>query len=256
MLKFEVDNLDAIDEAHKALYEKDGDKFRLKIDGLPQPEDTTNLKTALQKERKAAAEAAKRAKEYEGLGLTAEEIAALVEEKKKKDENDAKRAGDFEKLKAQMNEKHAAELKAREDAVSRMRGTVEKYLINSEATAAIAAEKGIPDLLLPHVQRFVKVVEQDGDYLVQVVDTKGDPRVNGKGEPLTISDLVKEMKSNEIFGRAFEGSGKSGSGTPPNHNGPAGSGSDIKRRSDFKDEIDRGRWITEHGLEAYQRLPF
>ena len=49
-LKLTVDTLDGIDESHHALYaEKDG-KFHLDVDGV---EDTTGLKSALDKERKA-----------------------------------------------------------------------------------------------------------------------------------------------------------------------------------------------------------
>lgn len=238
-LKFEIDSLDGLDETQKAFYvEKDG-KYRLAVDGLPEPEDTASLKSALQKERKAAADAAKRAKQYEGLGLSAEEIAELVEARKKAEEDKAKNAGEWDKLKNQLNEKHQNELKQRDQSVASMKATLEKYLINSQAVSAIAAEKGIPELLLPHVQRFTRVVEQDGEYAVQIVDAKGDPRINAKGEPLTISDLIQEMKADvKVFGRAFEGSGQSGSGTQPNSGsgGTPGNGGDAPKSYSGTDE--------------------
>lgn len=219
-LKFEIDSLDGLDEKVRGLYVEHDGKFRLAVDGLPEVEDVTPLKTALQKERKAAADAAKRAKQYEGLGLTAEEIAELVEEKKRAEEDKAKNAGEWDKLKNQLNDQHQTELKQRDQSVASMKTTLEKYLINAQAVSAIAAEKGIPELLLPHVQRFTRVVEQDGEYAVQIVDAKGDPRINAKGEPLTISDLIQEMKSDvKVYGRAFEGSGQSGGGTRPNNDG-------------------------------------
>jgi hypothetical protein len=73
------------------------------------------------------------------------------------------------------------------------------------------------------VKASVRVVEENGKYKPIVVDQKGDPRVNGKGEYLTISDLVGEMRQSEIFGRAFEGNGPGGSGTPP-HGQAGGTG--------------------------------
>ena len=121
--------------------------------------------------------------------------------------------------------------------------------MDKAAVAAIAAAKGVPELLPPHVQKHVKV---DENYNVQVVDAKGDPRVNGKGEPLSISDLIAEMKATEVYGRAFEGSGQSGSGMRPT-NGTGGTG--ITRRSEFKTEKDRAAFVDAHGIAAYNALP-
>lgn len=239
MLKFEVDSLDGVDEAVRGLYEKDGDKFRLKVEGLPEVEDTSGLKTALSKERKAAEAAAKAVKAWQKLGKTPDEIEELLAERAKAEEDRAKSAGEWDKLKASLNEQHAKALEEERGRVSAMRSTLEKYLINAQAVSAIAAEKGIPELLLPHVQRFTRVVEQDGEYAVQIVDAKGDPRINAKGEPLTISDLIQEMKSDvKVFGRAFEGSGQSGSGTQPNSGsgGTPGNGGDAPKSYSGTDE--------------------
>jgi hypothetical protein len=101
-------------------------------------------------------------------------------------------------------------------------------------------------LLLPHVQRLTRVVEQDGEYAVQIVDAKGDPRINAKGEPLTISDLIKEMKADvNIYGRAFEGSGLSGSGTRPNNDGgkPLNNGGVPKSWAEAKTEEDKAAYL-------------
>jgi hypothetical protein len=37
MLKLNVDSLDAVDENLRALYEQDGEKFKLKVDGSRTP---------------------------------------------------------------------------------------------------------------------------------------------------------------------------------------------------------------------------
>lgn len=219
-LKFEVETLDDIPEAHKSLYSEQGGKFRLSVDGL---EDTSGLKSALAKERKAHEEKAKQAAKYQSLGKSPEEIEALLDAQAKTEEEKATKAGEWDKLRAQMNSKHETELKAKDSQVSGMKSALERHLIGAQATAAIAAAKGVPDLLLPHVQKHVRVVDTDGDYAVTVVDARGDPRVNGKGEPLTISDLVAEMKSSDIYGRAFDGSGQSGSGKVPANGGGGGS---------------------------------
>lgn len=48
MLKFEVESLDGLDEGVKGLYEQNGDKFRLKVEGIDPADE---LKEALRKER-------------------------------------------------------------------------------------------------------------------------------------------------------------------------------------------------------------
>lgn len=249
-LNLVVDKLDEIAEPLRGLYvEKDG-KFQLDVADLPQPEDTSGLKTALQKERKAREALEKQVKGWQKLGKTEAEIEELLEAQTQAEAERAAKAGEWDKLRAQMNEKHATELKAKDEKLSTVESRLRAEIVDKAAVAAIAAAKGVPELLLPHVQRHVKV---DENYNVQVVDAKGDPRVNGKGEPLTISDLVDEMKQTEIFGRAFEGSGHSGSGTRPVNNG--GGNPQIKRRSEFKTEKDRAAFIDAHGIEAYRALP-
>lgn len=216
-LKLVVDSLDDLDETARTLYvERDG-KFHLDVDGV---EDTSGLKSALQKERKEREARERQVKAWERLGKSPEEIEELLEAQRKADEEKATKAGEWEKLRAQMNEKHQAELAKKDEALAAMRRRLEAELVDAKAVAAIAAAKGVPELLLPHVQRHVKV---DDDFNVLVVDAKGDPRVNSKGEPLTIADLVSEMRQSDLYGRAFEGSGQTGSGKQPDKAGGPGS---------------------------------
>jgi hypothetical protein len=246
-LKLVLDSVEGLDEPTRGMYvEKDG-KFHLDVDGI---EDTSGLKSALQKERKDRADLEKKVKRWEGLGKTDEEIAELIAKHDETSQTEAERKGEWDKLRLQMNEKHAKELAKKDETIGAMRKRLEAELVDARATAAIAAAKGVPDLLLPHVQRHVKV---DENFNVVVVDAKGDPRVNGKGEPLSISDLVTEMKSTEIYGRAFEGSGQSGGGTQPGNGG--GGNPQFKRRSDFKTEKERAAFVDEHGIETYTALP-
>jgi hypothetical protein len=216
MLKLIVDSLDAVDEPLRSLYEEKDGKFALKVEGV---EPVDGLKSALEKERKAARELEKKVKRWESLGKSDEEIAELLKKAEDAELSEAERKGEWDKLRAQMNEKHDAALRAKDETITAMRARLNAELVDAKAVAAIAAAKGVPELLLPHVQRHVKV---DDEFNVQVVDGKGDPRVGAKGEPLTIADLVAEMKASEVFGRAFEGSGQSGSGTQPNSAGGAG----------------------------------
>lgn len=249
MLKMNVDSLDGVDEPFRTLYEPDGDKFRLKVEGV---EDTGGLKNALSAERRRAADLEKQTKAWKNLGKTPEEIAELVEAAEQKAQTEAERKGEWDKLRVQMNDKHALDLKAKDEKISAYQKRLNAELVDARATAAIAAQKGVPDLLLPHVQRQVKV---DEDFNVIVVDAKGDPRVNGKGEPLSITDLISEMKENEVYGRAFEGSGHSGSGTRPNNGGGGTPPGQAKSKADLKDRSKRAAFVDAHGHDAYFALP-
>lgn len=227
-LNLVVDAIDQLDEPLRALYvEKDG-KFHLDVAGL---EDTSGLKSALEAERNNARNATRQTAAWRALGKTPEEIKELLEARAATEEEKATKAGEWDKLKTQMNDKHALDLKAKDDAAGKMRTSLERYLVDAAATTAIAAAKGVPELLLPHVQRQVKVLEEDGEFVARVVDAKGDLRVDGKGEPMTISALIEEMKKNEIYGRAFEGSGASGGGMLPN--GGGGGGAKTMTTADF-----------------------
>lgn len=245
MLKFTVDSLDAVDEPLRSLYEEKDGKFALKIEGI---EPVDGLKSALAAERKRAKDFEAKVKRWESLGKSDEEIAELLKKAEDHELSEAERKGEWDKLRAQMNEKHEAALRGKDETISAMRARLNAELVDAKAVAAIAAAKGVPELLLPHVQRHVKV---DDEFNVHVVDAKGDPRVGAKGEPLTIADLVAEMRQSEVFGRAFEGSGQSGSGKLPG-NGAGGAG--VSKKSDFKSEKERAAFVEKHGFEAYKAL--
>ncbi len=212
-LKLSVDKLDDVEENLRSLYvEKDG-KFSLAVDGI---EDTSALKEALRKERKRADDAEKQRKAWEKSGKTPDEIQELIEAQEQRALTEAERKGEWDKLRGQMNEKHAKDLQTKDETIGQMRKRLEAELIDAKAVAEVAAQGGNPKLLLPHVRQHVKV---DEDFNVVVVDAKGVPRVDGKGDPLTISALIAEMKAADDFGQAFKGSEHSGSGTRPNNGG-------------------------------------
>jgi hypothetical protein len=209
-LQLVVESLESLPENVRPLYEQEGDKFRLQLDGY---EDPSGLKSALHKEREAAKQAQKQAAAWVQLGKTPDEIQQLLEAQRKADEDKLKGSGEWDKLKAQMLEQSTKEREKLETALKAKDSAIERYLIDAQATAAISELKGVPALLLPHVKAAVKVIEDGGEFAIRVIDAQGNPRVNGKGEYLSIKDLVSEMRQSEIFGRAFEASGTSGTGS-------------------------------------------
>lgn len=259
-----VDNLDAVPEDIRENYEKREDgKFVLTH--LKDVEDVSGLKSALGKERDNSRKAAKELKELreQFVDIDPEDYRALKEAKRVDDEEKAKAAGQWDKLRDQMVQQHNTALAAKDTVATRYRTSLEKHLVDSVAVTAIAAAEGNTDLLLPHVKSRVKVVEDDkGEFSVRIVDAQGNPRVNGSGEFLGITDLVSEMRGQETFGGAFKAKTPGGGGgAPPN---PGGKGGDNKpgggpipkdlQRSKMK-TADKVKFIKEHGEKAFLDLP-
>jgi len=214
-LKKVLDSLDGLDENLQDFYtEKDG-KFVLDVEGGF--EDVDGLKSALAKERENARKAEQarkqREKELEDLGMSTDEIKELIQKEQERDQNKQYEKGEFEKLKQQLKEQHQKELEKKDSRANQLYKSLEGQLVNAEAVRAISKHKGASELLLPHIQSQVSVEEgDDGKFTVRVMGKDG-PRFNKEGEYMSIEDLVLEMKENDTFGRAFEGSGASGGGS-------------------------------------------
>lgn len=224
MAKIRLKTLEGLDSESAAM-------FKQAADGMFEfePEDVTGLKSALEKERTTAKKYEPLAKAWEKLGKTPEEISALIEQQrdleKQKEElalQDALKKGEYQKVldgeakkREQMALAHKADLEAANGTATRYKTALEKYLIEAQATAAISEAKGVPQLLMPHVQGRVKVLEQDGKFVVQILDPAGNPMVAGAGgEPATFKHLLESFKADPVFGRAFEGTGASGGNAP------------------------------------------
>tara|TARA_R110002051_G_scaffold22502_5_gene58174 strand:+ start:1365 stop:2132 length:768 start_codon:yes stop_codon:yes gene_type:complete len=214
--------LDTIDDAPEALrehYTEQDGKFVLAVEAVGgyALEDVSGLKSALGKERTRAEKLERDVVAFKDLD-PAKARTALAELEELKALDPAKEADKiantkFEAAKAQLLEKHNADLTERDGRIKTLNGAVDGLVREQRATAAIAEAKGAVDLLLPHVLRFTRTVEKDGKFSVEVIDADGNCRIgDSKGSPMTIKDLVAEMRGSETFGRAFDGDGQSGSG--------------------------------------------
>lgn len=230
-LKAILASLDGIDDATKALYvEKDG-KFVLDVETVEgfALEDVSGLKTALGKERTARENAERLTAAFKDIDpAKAKEALAKVEEWGNLDpskEADKIANSKFEAAKTQLLEKHTGELTSRDERIGHLTKTVEGLLIDAAATSALAEAKGSVELLLPHVRAHTRVKEVDGKFQVEVIDKDGNAKIaDSKGTPMDIKGLVAEMRQSDAFGRAFEGSGNSGTGKTPGNGGGAGGG--------------------------------
>ncbi|MBJ2237054.1 hypothetical protein JFT61_19770 [Pseudomonas fluorescens] len=198
-LKFQLDSLEGVDESIQALYvEKDG-KFVLGIEGLPQPEDVSGLKSKVQElldEKKAEADKRK----------AAEEQARLDREEA------LRKSGNVEELEKSWSEKYArreAELTGQlESTNSTLQGQIRDLTVGRTATeiATTLAIPGSAKALLPHIERRLSVEQRDGKPTVVVLDAAG------KLSAATLDELKAEFTNDPAFGPLIAGSKASGGG--------------------------------------------
>lgn len=223
-------------------------------------ENVEGLKSALASERSEHVQSKQKLKAFEGIDPTkAKDAIAKVEELGTLDpKKDVDRLVD-EKVQAQLtqvNERHQGETTKLTKRIESRDALLRRTLVEDAAIKAVTAEKGDPDLLLPHVlpsiQLDLEEDEESGDIKpkIKVIDAKGNIRIgDSQGGNMTIDQLVGEMKKHEKFSRLFEGSGHTGTGDnpprKPNGNGGAQKLSQMSRK-------DRASLINEIGLEQFQ----
>lgn len=228
VLKHEVDSVDTIPENLRTLYAEANGKYAIPENLRGVADAITGLFSANSKIRDENKGLLKKAQiDLSGLEDFGEDLPTIKEKLKARLEEleTAAAAGKEGKLnvdkvrqemKAAMDKAVADERKV-QDA---LRGTVHKYLVTSGASEALAAEEAIVELAMPFVERQIKVVEQDGEFKAVVVDKDGDPRISGgTGQPMTIKELVREMKAQDTFKPLFKSDVKGGGGALPGKTG-------------------------------------
>jgi hypothetical protein len=211
MLKFQLDTLEGVDEAVRALYtEKDG-KFVLGIEGLPQQEDVSGLKAKVDEllgEKKAAEKKAREA-----------EDAARLER-----EEAARKSGNVEELERSWTEKFTrreAELNGMlEQERGTLSGQIRDLTVGRTATdiASALAVQGSAKVLLPHIERRLSVEQREGKPVVVVLDAQG------KLSAATLDELKAEIANDAAFAPLIAGSKASGGGA----GGAGGGGGALK----------------------------
>lgn len=155
-----------------------------------------------------------------------------------------------EKIKADLTSAHQKELEAREGRIKTLSGQLDRTLRTGAVTAALAEAGAVnPRVLAPSVLESVKVVEDEqGEFSVQVVDEKGDPKWSHvSGEPMTIKELVISMKGSDEYKPFFKSEAPTGGGSTPRPRVPvrAGGGRNTQDLSPTE-KISRGLEKSQH----------
>jgi len=219
MLKYELENLDGVEESVKSLYEEKDGKYVLKIEGIPEPEDLEGLKRKNQEFMDEAKAAKRKARELEELA-------------RQKEEENARKNGNIEALEKSWGDKLAARETELLNEKQLLEAQVYKLTVGSKATelAAKLAVPGSDSVLLPHISNRLQVETVDGEIKIRVLDLQGKPSA------LSIEDLEKEFRANEAFKPLIRASNASGSGA----SGCQGGGA-TKKPSEMN-QTERAAW--------------
>jgi hypothetical protein len=241
-----IKSLDEIAEPLREHYvEKDG-KFML--DATPSNglaiEDVTGLKNSLAAARGERDKLNEQIRGFKDIDPTkARDALKKVEEMQNWDPDKQVE----EKIKAkleQMKSLHQQELEKVSGESKALTGQLEKLMVDAAASEALQKEGGNIKILMPHIRSQVRMRRtEDGQMIAEVVDESGNPRVgDAQGNPMTIPQLVDELRQSDDYAPAFSGSGSSGSGSKPSNSHqkpPTGNGGGVLQiKSSDQDSIN------------------
>ena len=240
-LKKVVQSLEEVAEKFRSLYEElEGGGFgltsELEVEGLVSAASVEGL---VKNKEEILAELKKLKTTYKDVDP--EKYAALLKENEEKERERQKLAGDFDTRDKQLTEKHARELAALNEKIGGLTVSLNQQLVDNAAREALVAAKakakGGISLLMPHIKTSTRVEEIDGRHVVRVMGPDGHARLStktGVTEPMTIAELVAEMRDNDEFSGCFEAENRTGGGTTGSTNS---GGAAVYSMEDLRDPV-------------------
>lgn len=179
---------------------------------------------------------------YEELG-DVETVRQLVAKAKQAPEKVEADPDLLDTLRTQLQEKDAS--------LSQLKTNLVSTRVESELTDAIAKNKGIAELLKPALASRIKAgFDESGNINIEVYTRDGKKMYRPDESNATIADLVAELRNDEAFGRAFEGSGTTGSGTRGNQQRNTTGGVITDRSDPNFDSVKYMEWYARTGGKA------
>lgn len=223
-----LDSLDTVPEPLREFYVEQDGKYRLDANGV---EDVTGLKTALEKERKAARDAAAALKRYDGL-----DPERYAELQRIAEEAEASKLSETERL----QKAHQRELEKLSEGLTKRERFIEKLTVENELNAAIEKAGILPE----HRKAVRALLKEAGAKVV----TEGDEYRGYLGDS-PIAEFVSEWAKTDEAAHYIAASGAAGSGASGGRSG-ARTGKGVKDMTD-KEKMD---YIDAHGLDKYKEL--
>lgn len=239
-----------LSETVQPLYMPSGDGFALDIEGGL--DDVAGLKSALEKERKAARDAAARLKKLEGVDP--DKYQELLTAQEKAEQDRAIKAGEFDSLKKQLLESNEKEKNKLTEALLAKESMIYNLMVSSQfSKSPLILEKTLlpPDIAETYFSKNFKVEEINGRPCVvgylngeKILDTKN-------GEPADFeAALTVIIDAYPMKDRIMKG-GHAGSGATGN----SGAGNTAVTGDPYKmTATQKADFIEKQGLEAYKAL--
>jgi len=214
------ENLDGLSDDEKKHYvEKDG-KFCLDVTPVNgvSLEDVTGLKKTLEKlrtnERTLTKNLADLQVRYKDIDPEEARMALGKMDEIKNWDGDQKIKEAVEAAKRELIKQHTKTKEQLEEELTDAQEQLTEALVNTKIVEALQKEQGNVELLLPHVKKYVRMVKNaEGRFYPEVTNENGDPRVgDSDGSPMTIHQLILEMKGQKTFAAGFPGANSAGSG--------------------------------------------
>jgi hypothetical protein len=229
-----ADKLDEIPESLRGSAKAEGQKFV--ISTLPEGttiEDTRKLRGALQDEREARKNVARKLSAYgwsisdDGTKITETADGAVDPEIARQDRaavkagkvGSAKDPAEIEQLRKDLTDKFERDRAAMLQENARLEAYVADQLIEREALSHIRATGGNDDtvkVMLPLIRARTKVErQQDGSARVLVFDERGKQaisKIQGSADPMGIAEFVKSLKQDRAYAVNWPGKPTGGSG--------------------------------------------
>ena len=240
-----VSSLDDVPESIREHYEEDpsGDGFILKVDG--HFADASGLKKVNTSLKAEVAKLKRRLAKFADVG-DPDDVAAMRERLAELEEASATGAGDWERAKAQLTDRHNREQAKSAERVRALESRLERVLKHDAALQAVTAANGIPEALLHHVVDHIELVEDDeGELVARARGLDGT-------EVETIGALVQQMRESQKYDWGFKPNGATGGGAAGRRASSAGVAAG--KRSGMS-VADKAAFISEHGSEAFLALP-
>jgi flagellar biosynthesis GTPase FlhF len=228
---------DALSADMQAVYVKDGEVWKIKLEG-------DDPMFAAVKAEKAAAQ--KRAEDLEAELAAARAKETEAETKAREErEKAAKASGDVAAIEASWKEKVDAAEKRAAAAEDRATKQLEASMLDTAAAGISTRISTVPSLLTPQIRARLSVEQpENGKPIIRVLDSTGQP------SSLSLAELEKEFVDNKDFAAIIKASDASGGGAGGEHGD--GGGASKKKLSEMT-ATEEAKFANEHP-EEYARM--
>lgn len=238
-MKIEVSDATGLPEWLQSHVAEDDGKKMLDLTKLPEPEDVSGLKSALQKERENVSAYSKYGKP--------EEIEAKIAELTEKAKGTGKGAEDAQAKLDALKEEYEGKLSERDTRITKMMQSNAQASLKAELAKAGFISEAIDDIAATAMSRL----QFNEDGTPKVLTSDGKPMIgSGADHGATLADLAKELAEAKPY--AVRDQGKGGGGKPAGSSGGTPTGA--TKRSEMN-HAQKAAFIREHGSDAYTKLP-